>query len=389
MKYFDKFGDFLKNIKDNLNSNHLESIIWLVNIFPNRAGFSILKEKVSAPFWIVHLSLLVYVYGVGSVVYQMQFAQGAGDFVKSYVNISILILTANSSYWFLMKRRLLLTVLEQVNLNDKLSRATDFLRKKHEKLLSTIKKILFTFYGFNLFDALFIYLPHRIDVSNDYYSMTLCYGLEPLTSSPNREICLAILFTQEITIMTVVLNYQGLLLFIIAHTSAMYEMLSAEMLVFDENNDNMENQLPVRQRLPSLIRRHALTLSIIKNIKALYSMPFGVNFGSNAVCICLFFYLPLYAWITFIPVLVYCFLVFFLYCFLCQRLINSSEMFANAVYSCGWEKFALKEKKMIYVMLMVAHKPIELLAADIIPVNIYTFAKTLQAIFKFITVVKF
>ncbi|XP_026494833.2 odorant receptor 10a-like [Vanessa tameamea] len=219
--------------------------------------------------------------------------------------------------------------------------------------------------------------------------MTQCYGLEPLTASPNREICLAILFTQEITIMTVVLNYQGLLLFIIAHTSAMYEMLSAEMLAFDEYDENLESQILVRQRLPSLIRRHALTLSIIKNIKALYSMPFGVNFGSNAVCICLFFYLPLYEWITFAPVLIYCFLVFFLYCFLCQRLINSSEMFVDAIYSCGWEKFALKEKKMLYVMLLVAHKPIEILAADIIPVNIYTFAKILQAIFKFLTVVKF
>ncbi|XP_046964583.1 uncharacterized protein LOC124533398 [Vanessa cardui] len=389
MKFFGKIKDNLNIVKHNIISNHLESIIWLVNILPNRAGFSILKDKISAPFWIIHTTLLLYVYGVGSVVYQIQFAQGAGDFIKSYVNISILVLTANSSYWFVMKRPLLLAVLGQVNLNDKLARATDLLRKKHEKLLSIIKKILYSFYGFNLLDAFFIYLPHRLDVSNDYYSMTQCYGLEPLTASPNREICLAILFTQELTIMTVVLNYQGLLLLIIAHTSAMYEMLSAEMLAFDVYDESLESQLLVRQRLPSLIRRHALTLSVIKNIKALYSMPFGVNFGSNAVCICLFFYLPLYEWITFAPVLIYCFLVFFLYCFLCQKLVNSSEIFVDAIYSCGWEKFALKEKKMIYVMLLVAHKRIEILAADIIPVNIYTFAKTLQAIFKFITVVKF
>lgn len=189
--------------------------------------------------------------------------------------------------------------------------------------------------------------------------------------------------------MTVVLNYQALLLFLIAHTTAMYQMLSAEIMVFDDYEDTPENNALVKERLPILIERHALTLDIIKNLKSLYSMPIGVNFGSNAVCISLFFYLPWHEWVMFSPILIYCFLVFFLYCFLCQRLINASEVFETAIYSCGWEKFDLKEKKTIYVMLLIGQKPITLLAADIIPVNIYTFATTLQAMFKFITVVKF
>ncbi|CAH0721836.1 unnamed protein product, partial [Brenthis ino] len=219
--------------------------------------------------------------------------------------------------------------------------------------------------------------------------MTPCYGLEPLTASPNREICHVILFVQEISIMTVVLNYQALLLFLIAHTAAMYQMLTAEMLVFGKIENIEEVNVLVQKQLPFLIERHALTLKIIANLKSLYSMPIGVNFGSNAVCICLFFYLSLREWVTFSPVLIYCFLVFFLYCFLCQRLINAAEVFENAIYSCGWEKFGIKEKKTIYVMLLQAQKPISLLAADIIPVNIYTFASTLRAMYQFITVVKF
>ncbi|XP_034840563.1 odorant receptor 49a-like [Maniola hyperantus] len=389
MKFINSIKKYLMRSKYHLTNNGIESIIWLVNLVPSRAGFSILKDTISAPFWILHLSLLVYVYGVGNVVYQVKFAQGAGDFIKSYVNISLFILISNNSYWFLMKRSLLRTVLEQVNRNDRLSMQSDFLKDKHEKLLSTVKRIVLIFYGFNLFNASFIYLPHRVDVSNDYYSMTPCVGIEPLNVTPNREICHAILFTQEITIMTVVLNYQALLLFLIDHTSAMYQMLSAEMLAFDDYKDCPERNAKVKKRLPFLIERHALILDIIKNLKALYSMPIGINFGSNAVCISLFFYLPLQEWVMFTPILVYCFLVFFLYCFLCQRLINASEVFENAIYSCGWEKFDLKEKKTVYVMLLVAQKPVTLLAADIIPVNIYTFATTLQAMFKFITVVKF
>ncbi|XP_045785048.1 odorant receptor 59b-like [Maniola jurtina] len=389
MNFFVSIKKSLMRSKYHLKSNSVESIIWLVNLVPSRVGFSILKDTISAPFWILHLSLLVYVYGVGNIVYQVKFAQGAGDFIKSYVNISLLILTSNNSYWFLMKRPLLRAVLEQVSQNDRLSLQSDFLKDKHEKLLAIVKRIVLIFYGFNYFNAAFIYLPHRVDVSNDYYSMTPCVGIEPLNVTPNREICHTILFAQELTIMTVVLNYQALLLFLIDHTSAMYQMLSAEMLAFNDYKDCPERNAKVKERLPFLIERHALILDVIKNLKALYSMPIGVNFGSNAVCISLFFYLPLQEWVMFTPILVYCFLVFFLYCYLCQRLINASEVFENAIYSCGWEKFDLKEKKTVYVMLLLAQKPVTLLAADIIPVNIYTFATTLQAMFKFITVVKF
>ncbi|XP_072943861.1 uncharacterized protein [Epargyreus clarus] len=378
----------LLKVKSRLQENSLDSLVWLVNIVPSRAGFSILQDKISAPFWILHLSLLLYVYGVGSAVFQAKYAQGAGDFIKSYVNISILALTANNSYWFLKKRPLLRTVLTMVKQSDVLSRETVILREKHEKSMSVIKKILFIFYGFNLMDAMFIYLPHRTDITNNNFSMTPCVGLEPLSSTPNHQICVAILATQELTIMTVVLNYQALLLFFIAHTAVMYDIMSVEIQMFEDKDNlpNLDNM--VKERLPILIKRHALILDIINNFKYLYSVPLGVNFGSNAVCISFFFFLPLQEWVPFIPILIYCFLVFFLYCFLCQRLINAAEEFERAVYSCGWENFKTKDQKTVYVMLMQAQKPIVLLAADIIPVNIYTFATTLQAMYKFITVVK-
>lgn len=214
--------------------------------------------------------------------------------------------------------------------------------------------------------------------------------MEPLTSSPNREICLALLCAQEFSIMTVVLNYQALLLLLIAHTALLYDLLSAEIMTLNNFDRNLHYNNPAaKDLLPVIIKRHALILSVIDKLKALYSVPIGVNFGSNAVCISLFFYLPLQEWLQFMPILVYCFLVFFLYCFLCQRLSNAAEEFEIAVYACGWENFDRNNRKAVYVMLRQAQRPVELLAADIIPVNISTFATTLQAMFKFVTVVKF
>nr|QLI62048.1 odorant receptor 5 [Streltzoviella insularis] len=150
-----------------------------------------------------------------------------------------------------------------------------------------------------------------------------------------------------------------------------------------------ENIQDVKETLPKLINRHIMILDTIDKLKTLYSVPTGVDFGSNAVCMSLFCFLSLQEYVTFMTIILYAFAVFFLYCYLCQCLINASGDFERAVYSCGWENLEWRDKKTIYVMLLQAQKPIELLAANIIPINIATFASTIQAIYKFVTVVKF
>ncbi|KAI5632087.1 7tm odorant receptor domain-containing protein [Phthorimaea operculella] len=362
-------------------------MLWLINIVPSLAGFSLKKERITifTPFWIIHLSLLFYVYGVGNLVYQKYYAQEAGDFIKSFVNVSLLVLIANNSYWFLTQRPLLQEIIKEVKQSDSMARDSPEFHKKHEKLMATVYRIVLIFYAVNYGNASCIYLPHRSDVDNEF-SMTPCVGIRPLSAFPKRQICSIILCLQELSIMTVVLNYQALLLLFVDHTSAMYKLLSDEMITF--NQPDVDDDY-VKRKLPSLLQRHILCLSIVNKFKLLFSMPIGINFLSNAACISLFFYLPLPEWLGFIPILVYCFLVFFLYCFLGQRLIDSAEAFERAVYGCGWEKFDVKIQKTIYLMLMNAQAKIEILAADIIPVNIYTFATTIQFMFKFVTVMKF
>ncbi|XP_013180466.1 PREDICTED: odorant receptor 30a-like [Papilio xuthus] len=372
--------DLFLNGKKHFQRNNLESLLWMINLIPNIAEIT----KETAAFWALHFVLLLYIYGLGCLVYQVKFANGPGDFIKSYVNVSIFTLTATSGGWFLMKWPFCKNVLKNVIKNDELARQSEFLKKRHSNLLSVIKKMLLVFYISNMMNVFLIYLPNRADLQNDNYSMTQCVGLEPLSTSPNREVCQMIILTLELSLVTIVLNYQALLLLLIAHTTAMYQLMADEMTALNEyDNEN------VKEKLPIMILRHSITMRTVDDLKLLYSVPIGIHFGSNAVCICLFFYLPLQDWITFIPVLMYCFLVYFLYCFLCQRLINASEEFERAVYCCGWEKFDLNEMKLTYMMLMQAQKPIELLAAGIVPVNIYTFATSMQAMFKFVTVVKF
>lgn len=212
-------------------------------------------------------------------------------------------------------------------------------------------------------------------------------GFKFITST-QRYLCAIIATVQDICNVVVVIDFQAIILFLVAHTSAMYLLLAKEMIALSKYTEKDGGYTIVKEKLPSLIHRHILLLKMVTNLKLLYSNPLGVNFGLNAVFICLFSYLPFKQWGAYIPMLFYFFIIFFLYCYLCQKLVNATEIFENAVYCCGWENFQLKEMKSVYIIVKLAQKPVRLLAADMIVVNMYTFASTLQFIFKFVTVLK-
>ncbi|XP_063620893.1 uncharacterized protein LOC134793259 [Cydia splendana] len=388
MQCFSRAQNGFQRLKKRLRENSFDNLVSLVMVMPSLVGFEITRRKISVPFWIIHLSLLTYVYGMGSLVYQAKHARAASDFIKSFVNVSILVLTANNSYWWLTHRDLLRNVLRKANESDKSTIQAGLFVDKHRHSLCMIKRILFIFYFINLTNEFTSYLPKRADLNEKTFSMTPCVGLKPLTSSPQREVCIMLTSLQELTIVIVVLNFQTMMLLLIAHTSAMYQLLSDEIMTFNTLLTDPSNYDLVKERLGAIIKRHILTLDIIKDIRILYSIPMGINFGSNAVCMCFFFFLEPEEYFNFMPISMYCFIVFFLYCFLGQRLTNAAEVFSRAVYSCGWEMMDIKERTAISIMLLQSQKDVDLLAADLIPVNMLTFASTSQGIYKFVTVFK-
>nr|AST36398.1 putative odorant receptor OR37 [Cydia nigricana] len=388
MECFSRAQNGFQRLKKLLRENSFDNLVSIVMVMPSMVGFEITRKKISVPFWIIHISLLIYVYGMGSLVYQVQHARVASDFIKSFVNVSILVLTANNSYWWLTHRDLLRSVLSKANESDKRTIQAGLFVDKHKHSLHMIKRILFIFYFINLTNEFTSYLPKRADLNEKTFSMTPCVGLKPLTSFPQREICIALTSLQELTIVAVVLNFQTTMLLLIAHTSATYQLLSDEIMTFNTLLTNPSNYDSVKDKLGVIIKRHILILDITNDIRVLYSIPMGINFGSNAVCMCFFFFLEPEEYFNFMPIAMYCFVVFFLYCFLGQRLTNAAEVFSRAVYSCGWEMMGIKEQRSIFIMLLQSQKDVDLLAADLIPVNMRTFASTSQGIYKFATVFK-
>ncbi|XP_041977467.1 uncharacterized protein LOC121731859, partial [Aricia agestis] len=332
-------------------------------------------------FWTAHFILLFYIFFLSNVVMEIRGAYNVRDIIKANTILSVIIMILSTDYWFLTKRKLLVSTLDKLLAVDAMSQESEAFRENHTKFLTYVKRVVVVFYTVNFLNTTFVYFPQRINFTSAFSTFNQCPGIDA-SAGITRHVCRAIALSQDLTIVVVVMNYQALLIFTIAHTTCMYRMIAKEMA-------DLKNRRDIKERLPGLIKRHGLLMDIIRRLRSLYNMPIGINFGTNAYCICLYFSLPLDQINSFIPVLCYNILVFFLYCYLCQKLIDSSIAFEQAVYDCGWESYDLADMKTVYIVLKLAQKPVSLSAADMVPVNIYTFATAAEFMFKLITVLKF
>lgn len=203
---------------------------------------------------------------------------------------------------------------------------------------------------------------------------------------------MAILVFQELTAAIVVCSYDSTLFFLFSHTTAIFQILAKDVAGFNElaiRYDNSSEMTKIlTDHLKKFIQRHSSVLHTVKKLQGLYNVAIGISFGFNAISICLFFVLPLEVCLNFGPLIYHSIFVFFLYCYQGQRLTTASEKFEIAVYACGWEHLNVAMQKYVLLILKQAQKPVITYAAGVIPICMYTFASTLQNIYKLVTVFK-
>nr|WCC57669.1 odorant receptor 19 [Papilio xuthus] len=374
--------NFLKEIKSKFRENSFQNIIWWINLFPRVFGFSYFSSKVIGPFWIFLLSCSLYLDIIGFVTFHMFYADGLIDMLNSYFNISLFVFTYNTGRWMIFERKGLRKVLELAERNNNMAMQYENSAPKHTALIKSMKILVIICYFFHLINDFIVFTPQRVSKIEDF-SATSCAGMEPLKKSPNREICTTFFVLQAILGICITASYDATFLFIFAHTAAMFEILEEETMSLNDGEVTT-----VAERINNIVYRHSLILHTVKEIQEIYSVTIGVSFGLEAISMCIFFVLPLNLAFNFSPIIVHGMFVFFLYCYQGQKITTAAERFQNAVYFCGWENFSIKEQKMILIMLIQSQKPVLLKAGSVVPVCIYTFACTMQSIYKFVTAFK-
>ncbi|XP_013145977.1 PREDICTED: odorant receptor 10a-like [Papilio polytes] len=374
--------DLMKQIKIKFEENSFQNIVWWINLFPRVFGFSYFTGKVVGPFWIFLLSCTFYLDFVGFVSFHMFHADGIIDMLNSCFSISLLVIIYNTGRWMIFERNGLRKVLELAKKNNNMAMQFESTIPKHTSLIKSMKNLVIVCYFFHFINDFIVFTPQRLSKIGDF-SVTSCVGMEPLKNSPNREICTTFFILQAIFGIGVTASYDATFLFIFAHTAAMFEILQEETMSLND-----QEITTVAGMIKNLVHRHSLILHTVKEIQNIYSVTIGVSFGLEAISMCIFFVLPLNLAFNFTPIILHGFFVFFLYCYQGQKITTAAERFQTAVYFCGWENFKIKEQKMVLIMLRQSQMPVVLKAGSLVPVCIYTFASTLQSIYKFVTAFK-
>ncbi|XP_068629540.1 odorant receptor 85c-like [Battus philenor] len=381
---------FVVKIKNKLNENSFQNLLWLINIGPSIGGFSYFNDKIKAPFWIVYFLSNIYVNVIGAVLYQIYYADGLIDTLYSYFNISMSIIIHSMGNWLVFERKRLKNIFVLVKNNNDMAIQCEHNLEKLKDLLKPIKQLVIVWYLFHFINDFLIFAILRL-FKMDKFGLAPCIGLEFLNNIPNKEICILLLGSNSITAEIAVVGYDATFLFLLAHTAAMFEILKEETLSLNNigySEGQEEAAAIVRKKLKDLSNCHNLLLQTWEKIQEIYSVNISVSFGLEAITICLFFVLPLDVCFRFGPFILHGIALFFLYCYQGQKVTTAAERFQEALYCSGWENFRIDNQKMISFMLRQSQKPVTLLVASFVPVSIYTFACTMQFIYKFVTVFK-
>nr|XP_021185075.2 uncharacterized protein LOC110372589 [Helicoverpa armigera] len=382
---------WLKQCQRRLSQNSFENLIWLLDLLPSLLGSPLLTDKFNYLFWTMHGIVVFYLYLVGIAVYQKYSAEGFIDSINSLFNFFAFILIAVTVWWMHRKRKEFNDLLEVAQKNDDLIIETGRFLHVHEKMLRSIKIIIILCYVFHFINEVVVYIPFRILRMEDF-SIASCVGLEPLNVSPNREVCMGLMTANILISIMVICCYDISLLFLFSHTTAVFQILFEEMMSINDITQTCQNSdedyAVIVARLKNVIVRHVLALQTVGKVEDIFSVSIGICFGLDAISLCLFFVLPLEVILHFAPLIYHSLFILFLYCFQGQRLTTASEKFEMAVYCCGWENLRVKERKQVLLMLKQAQMPVIVYAAKVIPIRLSTFATTMQAIYKFVTVFK-
>nr|WCC57353.1 odorant receptor 18 [Papilio dardanus] len=381
--------NFILQFKNKVSENSFDNLIWLINLFPTMFGFSYFGAKIKALFWIFLLVTTCYINIIGTVVYQTHYAAGLVDTLNSYFNVIIFIITYNYCRWFLFERKSLINLLELVKKNNIMAMEFEISAVKLKEAIKSIKNLIIIWYLFHLINGVFIFIPKRLSEMDDC-SLSSCVGLKPMSEYPNKEVCMVILTAHALFCIITTASYDATFMFLFAHTAAMFEVLKEETISLNdfESQQFSEDTRTVMERLKNLINRHSLILLTVNKIRDVYNIAVGISFGLEAISMCLFFVLPLEAVLNLVPIIIHGLSMFFLYCYQGQKITTAAEGFEMAVYCCGWENFGIKEQKMILIMLRQSQKPVILKAASVAPICIYSFAYTMQSIYKLVTAFK-
>nr|QMS80348.1 odorant receptor [Histia rhodope] len=148
-----------------------------------------------------------------------------------------------------------------------------------------------------------------------------------------------------------------------------------------------------KEKLIKLLKRHQELIQLVKDFETLYTSSNLWNMVISSILICLSAFNATTnpdakAVLTFICFLFMSLSQISILCFFGDMIVNSSALVAEAAYSCGWYNVDADVKKSLLIVIMRAHTPCKLTAANFAVLNLRAFAMIISKSWSYFALLK-
>nr|XP_021195366.2 uncharacterized protein LOC110379877 [Helicoverpa armigera] len=229
-------------------------------------------------------------------------------------------------------------------------------------------------------------------------------GLDPMLESPNYEIATTVTAISVHFICFTVANVSGFIIVLVGYTEAQMLSLSEEVKhlwgdannhyqkimndlsklesVYLKNNKVSDNWKEtdilheyIRKHLIDIIRRHAVNVSLLKEVESTMRGPNAVGFLFLIIGLVAELLGGLKNTILEVP---FTLTQLGVDCFLGQKIMDANLKFERAVYDCKWECFNQFNKKIVLVMLQNSQKTMTLTAGGMVTLSFSYFMNIIR-----------
>nr|AXF48794.1 odorant receptors OR49.2 [Lobesia botrana] len=214
------------------------------------------------------------------------------------------------------------------------------------------------------------------------YDEHVLFGLQLILGTSNYLLALVFIFTSVAFICYTVSNITGLLIITTGYSEARMLALSAEMcqlwndarLHYDKNfnvdyTKNSKDKLAfkemnkyIKMRLKRIVQSHATNINLVKKIEDIFREAIATEFALLAVALICDLLGGLEQTYIILP---FALMQVSMDCYIGQKLMEASEIFEAAVYSCNWEEFDAPNMKSVLMILKMSQKTLTLSAGGV------------------------
>ncbi|CAK1550345.1 unnamed protein product [Leptosia nina] len=337
--------------------------------------------------WTVSLTCYYYAYVFSMVWFVLVRCPETGDLLAACVVFSLVVCSQPSFltmfHMIVYKKRVQSLIDNCLMLNELVKPGTVYSKNLHTHLRYIKKRATVVFITMVMNGILYVLMPIVLPGRHLTEDYQVIYGLEPMLETPNFEIASVMMALSVYICVFSMANITAFNLIILGYIEAQMVALSREIQSVWKNAEEFCKQrdhphvpshglkhelqnMFVNETLKEIICFHIKCIEIIKEYNSVFRVTKAIEFTVIILAIISELLGGIENTYLEIP---FTFVLISMECVAGQKLTDASSNFERAVYSCKWENFNVKNRRIILSMLPIAQRMLSISAGGMAVLN--------------------